>query len=241
MTFRFRLVCAAFFLALVMLAGFSMRISAHREEMLDNLLALTGHLLIQPRETPFTDWEAVAGKVSKGSGVILASPIVEGEALMSSPSNASSVLVRGIRASDLIKLAFVTMNIQQGTLDDFEGRQDVVIGSRLSKQLSLKAGDTITLLAPRGRISSIEAPPRAKAYKIAAVIESGMPESALVFMPLMEAQSFFDRSGQATRIEVHLSEAGSVAAFRQRVVDAAGPSVFVIDWRQRMATYFETK
>src|ERR1700694_2448261 len=72
-----------------------------RQKLLTKILGLNGHLLIQPLESPLTDWEAVADRVSKIPGVRLAAPIVEGQALGASPFNASGVLVRGIRASDL--------------------------------------------------------------------------------------------------------------------------------------------
>src|SRR3974390_467401 len=68
-----------------------------RKELLEKILGLNGHLLIQPLESPLTDWEAVADRISKIPGVKLAAPIVEGQALSSSPFNASGVLVRGMR------------------------------------------------------------------------------------------------------------------------------------------------
>ena len=70
-----------------------------RKELLDKILGLNGHLLIQPLETPLTDWEAVAERIAKVPGIRLAAPIVEGQALASSPFNAAGVLVRGIRAA----------------------------------------------------------------------------------------------------------------------------------------------
>ena len=36
-----------------------------RQELLTKILGLNGHLLIQPLESPLTDWEAVADRVSK--------------------------------------------------------------------------------------------------------------------------------------------------------------------------------
>ena len=72
-----------------------------RQELLEKILGLNGHLLIQPLESPLTDWEAVADRVSKVDGIRLAAPIVEGQALASSPFNAAGVLVRGIRGADL--------------------------------------------------------------------------------------------------------------------------------------------
>jgi len=123
-----------------------------RQELLEKILGLNGHLLIQPLESPLTDWDAVADRVAKLNGVRLAAPIVEGQALASSPFNASGVLVRGVRASDLEKLTSVARNIKQGTLEGFDQSQGIAIGSRLAEQLSLRAGDNLTLVAPRGAV-----------------------------------------------------------------------------------------
>src|SRR3979490_3127172 len=85
-----------------------------RQELLDKILGLNGHLLVQPLETPLTDWEAVAERISKAPGIRLAAPIVEGQALASSPFNSAGVLVRGIRVDDLSRLTSVANNIKQG-------------------------------------------------------------------------------------------------------------------------------
>src|SRR5271154_484056 len=121
-----------------------------RQELLTKILGLNGHLLIQPLESPLTDWEAVAGRVSKVDGIRLAAPIVEGQALASSPFNASGVLVRGIRSADLTKLTSIASNIKQGTLDGFDQGQGLAIGSRLAEQLSVRGGGKLTLVGPRG-------------------------------------------------------------------------------------------
>jgi lipoprotein-releasing system permease protein len=108
-----------------------------RQELLSKILGLDGHLLIQPLESPLTDWAAIADRISNIDGIRLAAPIVEGQALASSPFNASGVQVRGFRGADLQKLA-VAQNIKQGTLDGFDQGQGIVIGSRLADQLSVR-------------------------------------------------------------------------------------------------------
>src|ERR1700693_1246164 len=60
-----------------------------RKELLDKILGLNGHLLIQPLESPHNDWAAVADRVSRIPGVTLAGPVVEGQALASSPLRAA--------------------------------------------------------------------------------------------------------------------------------------------------------
>ncbi|MGA8820550.1 MAG: lipoprotein-releasing ABC transporter permease subunit, partial [Xanthobacteraceae bacterium] len=203
-------------------------------------LGLNGHLLIQPLERPLTDWAAVADRVSKVPGVRLAAPIVEGQALASSPFNASGVLVRGIRAADLGKLGSIANNIKQGTLEGFDHGQGLAIGSRLAEQLSLRAGDNITLVAPRGAVTPMGTTPRIKTYKVAAIFTIGMSEydAAFVFMPLQEAQAYFNRNGDVTAIEVYTDAPDRIDEFRKLVGDAAARPIYMIDWRQRNATFF---
>src|ERR1700691_5757429 len=211
-----------------------------RQELLSKILGLNGHLLIQPLESPLTDWQAVAERISKVPGVRLAAPIVEGQALASSPFNASGVLVRGIRATDLMKLSSIAKNIKQGTLDGFDQSQGLAIGSRLAEQLSVRAGDNLTLVAPRGAVTPMGTTPRIKSYKIAAVFEIGMSEydAAFVFMPLPEAQAYFNRSGDVTAIEIYTDDPDRVDTYRKLIADAAARPIYMIDWRQRNATFF---
>ena len=211
-----------------------------RKELLDKILGLNGHLLVQPLDSPLNDWEQVAARVAGVSGVRLAAPIVEGQALASSPFNASGVLVRGIRAADLMQLPSIANNIRQGTLDGFEQGQGLVIGKRLADQLSTHVGDSLTLVAPRGAVTAMGTTPRIKTYKVAAVFEIGMSEydAAFVFMPMPEAQAYFNRANDVTAIEVYSDNPDDIDALRGRVSEAAGRSIFMIDWRQRNATFF---
>ena len=108
-----------------------------RKELLDKILGLNGHLLVQPLESPLTDWKDVADRINAVAGIRLAAPVVDGQALASSPFNASGVLVRGIRAADLDNITSIAKNIKQGTLEGFDDGQGVAIGRRLADQLSI--------------------------------------------------------------------------------------------------------
>ncbi|ABE62988.1 Lipoprotein releasing system, transmembrane protein, LolC/E family [Nitrobacter hamburgensis X14] len=211
-----------------------------RTELLSKILGLNGHLLVQPLESPLTDWKDVADRISQVPGIRLAAPVVDGQALASSPYNAAGVFVRGIRAADLNNLTSIAKNIKQGTLDGFDDGQGVAIGRRLADQLSLHAGDSITLVAPRGAVTPMGTTPRIKPYKVAAVFEIGMSEydSTFVFMPLAEAQAYFNRANDVTAIEIYTDNPDKIDEFRKSVTEAAGRPVFLVDWRQRNSTFF---
>ncbi len=82
--------------------------------------------------------------------------------------------------------------------------------------------------------------PRIKVYKIGAGFEIGMSEydSSVVFMPLKEAQAYFNRAGDVTAIEVYTDDPDRMDRYRKVVSDAAQRPIFMIDWRQRNATFF---
>ncbi len=211
-----------------------------RQELLTKILGLNGHLLIQPLEAPLTDFAAVADRISKVPGVKLAAPVVEGQALASSPFSSSGVLVRGWRGSDLAKLPSIADNLRQGTLEGFDEGQGVLIGRRLADQLTVHAGEPVTLVAPRGAVTPMGTMPRIKTYKVAGVFEIGMSEYDLgfVFMPLPEAQAYFNRAGDVTAIEVYVDNPDDIDHYRQLITQAAGRPIFIVDWRQRNATFF---
>src|SRR5882762_7570949 len=188
---------AALIIVMAVMNGF-------RRELLDKILGLNGHMLIQPIDSPLTDWDQVAARVSQVPGVRLAEPVVEGQALASSPFTANGVLVRGVRGADFAKLGSIANNIKQGTLDGFDKGQGIAIGSRLAEQLSLQAGDNLTLVSPRGAVTPMGMTPRIKPYRVAAIFEIGMSEydASFVFMPLPEAQAYFNRANDVTAIEV---------------------------------------
>jgi lipoprotein-releasing system permease protein len=43
-----------------------------RKELLDKILGLNGHLLVQPLESPLTDWKVVADRINAVAGIRLA-------------------------------------------------------------------------------------------------------------------------------------------------------------------------
>jgi len=211
-----------------------------RKELLDKILGLNGHLLVQPLESPLTDWKEVAERINQVKGIRLAAPVIDGMALASSPFNAAGVFVRGIRAEDLTNVTSIEKNIKQGTLENFDDAQGLAIGRRLADQLSLHAGDNITLVAPKGAQTPMGVVPRIKTYRVLAVFEIGMSEydSTFVFMPLPEAQAYFNRNNDVTSIEVYTTNPDNIDEFRKAVTEAAGRPVFLVDWRQRNSTFF---
>ena len=176
----------------------------------------------------------------KVDGVKHVLPLIEGQAMISTTALANGALVRGLREADLIKLGTISSNIRHGSLENFDKRATVAIGTRMANDLRVKLGDKISLVAPRGATTPFGTAPRVKRYEVSAIFEMGMSEydSTIVFMPLNEAQLYFNRRGMVSVLEVVVDEPDLVGQMRPAILKAGGPTIYVSDWRQRNASLF---
>jgi lipoprotein-releasing system permease protein len=213
----------------------------HRE-LMDKIMGINGHAFVQAVETPFTDWDDVARRTTKTPGVKLAIPMVEGAAGISTQFGQSGVLVRGVREKDLVRLPGIVGNIRDGSLEGFDKAEGVAIGQRLAETLGVRVGDKVSLLIAKGGQTPFGVAPRIKAYNVVAIFAIGMSEfdNVFVYMPLTEAQAFFNKDNEATVVEVFVEDPDQIDAFRLAFDKEVTRPVIITDWRQRNRTFFET-
>jgi lipoprotein-releasing system permease protein len=212
-----------------------------RKELLDKIIGVNGHLFVQAAETPLTDYDDVVSRVAKVTGVTIVLPMVEGQALASSPYQSAGVLVRGVRENDFKRLPGIQGHITLGTLDGFDKAGGVAIGQKLADQLSLRTGDNLTLVAPKGASTPFGTAPRIKSYPVTAIFQIGMSEfdGSFVYMPLEEAQLYFNKEGEATVVEAFLKDPDQIERVRNEIDATVGRPAIVTDWRQRNKTFFD--
>lgn len=212
-----------------------------RTELISRILGINGHMIVQPVDSPFNDYAALTDRLAAVPGIKLALPLVEGQTLASGQGGAGTgALVRGIRPEDVEKVKTVSGNIKSGDLVGFAAGQGVLIGSRMADQLGLQAGDNIMLMSPEGDITPMGVSPRIKTYKVSGIFEIGMSEydATIIYMPLEEAQLYFNTDGLVQSIELFVDNPDEIDSMRPKVEAAAGRQIAITDWRQRNQTFF---
>jgi lipoprotein-releasing system permease protein len=212
-----------------------------RAELTSRILGINGHMVVQPIEMPLENYELVAQRLAGVPGVKLAAPMVEGQTLSSgSTGPGTGALVRGIREADLKQFDMVSDNLRQGSLDGFDTSGGVAVGIRMAENLGLTLGSQLTLVSPEGDVTPFGTTPRVVAYPVVAVFEIGMSEydSSIVFLPLTDAQTYFNSEGIVQSIDVFLDNPDAVDEVREALTEAAQRPVFITDWRQRNRSFF---
>ena len=212
-----------------------------RGELLERILGINGHLILQPMDRPLDNFEELSKKLSGIQGVTYVLPIVEGQTLASGNRGAGTgALVRGIRPEDVSKIKLVADTVKQGSFAGFAKGEGVAIGSRLAENLGLGVGDKITLISPDGDVTPLGTTPRVKSYPVDAIFEIGMSEydASIIFMPLAEAQLYFNSEGIVQSIEIIADNPDDVDELRPLVEVVANRQLLLTDWKERNSTFF---
>lgn len=211
-----------------------------RQELLTRILGLNGHMTLYSNAGAMTDYDAVADSLRDLPGIVLVTPIAEGQVMASANNVASGAVVRGIKPEDLRKRPTIAGNINRGSLDDFHGPDVIAIGQRMADRMRLGIGDEITLISPQTTSTLIGSVPRIKAYEVVAIFEVGMYEydNSFAFLPLEAAQVYFKLPEAASSLEIMVDDPERVPALRYDITNRVGPDYRVVDWQQANSSFF---
>jgi lipoprotein-releasing system permease protein len=211
-----------------------------RHELFTRMLGLQGHAIVRGLDGPLPNFDRVAARVRAVPGVVRAAPKVDGEVMASANGVNSGVLVRGMRKADLKNLTVVSSTLSQGALAHYDDGDSVIIGARLARNLRLAPGLSITLIAPRGNVTPFGTTPRIKTYRIAGTFEIGLSQfdSSFVFMPLDEAQLYFNMGDSVSGLELMVTDPDRIADMVGPIARAAGPYSRVDTWQDTDSTFF---
>jgi lipoprotein-releasing system permease protein len=211
-----------------------------RAELMGRILGLNGHMTLYSNSGAMSDFDAVAARIREVPGVLLATPIAEGQVMATAHSVSSGTVVRGLRLEDLRQRPLIAGNIREGSLDNFTGVDAIAIGSRMAQRMRLKVGDEITLISPQTTATLVGSVPRIKIYDIVAIFEVGMYEydNSFAFMPLEAAQLYFKLPGAASSIEIMVDNPDNVPTLQQDVSSKVGPDYRIVDWQKANSSFF---
>jgi len=180
-------------------------------------------------------------KLKTISGVTRAAPLVDGQAMASFQQWSTGVVVRGMDERDLKTLSLVSDNILAGSILDFNSNRGVVIGDGLARLLRVQVGGSVTLISPQGVITPFGMTPRIQTFPISAIFKVGMSEydSSFVFMPLKDAQIYFNKGEDAvSSIEIMLEDPDLVDPVLESIDREVKMPIWKQDWRQMNQTFF---
>ncbi len=210
-----------------------------RAELLDKIVGLNGHAIVQAYGGRMDDWEDILEQVRATPGVTEASPLIEQPLLTSFNGRVEAILVRGNTAQDIADMG---PKVVSGDISALRaGTSNVAIGVRLAQNIGARVGDTITIINPQGRSTPFGTVPRQVGYTVAAIFEVGIYEydQAFVIMPMADAQTLLLIGDTVGMIEVTVDDPDRVGEILAPVAQAVAGRAVVSDWKTINSTLFE--
>lgn len=210
-----------------------------RAELLDKIVGLNGHAIVQAYGGRLDDWKSVLADIRESEGVVSASPLIEQPLLVTFDGRVEAVLVRGNTQEDIDALQDKTL---MGSMAEIKpGADKVAIGSRLAENIGARVGDVITVINPAGRSTPFGTVPRQVGYEVGAIFEVGLYDydGAFVIMPIPQAQTLLLTGDTIGMIEVTTEDADKVAQIMGPIEQRLQGIAIVRTWQQINSSIFE--
>ncbi|MEX0311244.1 MAG: lipoprotein-releasing ABC transporter permease subunit [Tateyamaria sp.] len=214
--------------------------SGFRAEFVDTILGANAHVTVynigEVTETgridrTISDFDETARAIAELPGVTRTAPLVRGQVMANLRSRNAGVQVFGMRAEDLSGLPRISdPETSQGDIARYA--QGVAIGSGVAQELGAQIGDRIKLISPNGVRTAFGTSPRINAYEVTYIFSAGRYDidRIRVYLPLEEAQSFFNREGVADEIEVMVDSPEAIDKYVPSILQAAGERAQAWTW-----------
>ncbi len=210
-----------------------------RAELLDKIVGLNGHAIVQAYGGRLDNWESVLEEVRASDGVVDASPLIDQPLLITFNGRAEAVVVRGNTQDDIAELSD---KVVMGDIARLQpGAEQVAIGARLAENIGASVGDVITVINPAGRSTPFGTVPRQVGYEIGAIFEVGLYDydGAFIVMPIPQAQTLLLTGDTIGMIEVTTEDAERVNEIMTPIAERMAGIAIVRTWQQINSSIFE--
>ncbi|WP_020228756.1 lipoprotein-releasing ABC transporter permease subunit [Acidovorax sp. MR-S7] len=224
---------AALIIVLSVMNGF-------QKEVRDRMLSVVSHVeIFAPDGAALPDLQRTLAEARANPNVVGAAPFVASQALLARGEDMKGALVRGIdplREGEVTDLAAENV---EGLKALVPGEFRVVLGSELARQLGVRAGDAVTLIAPAGQVTPAGVVPRLKQMTVAGTFNSGHYEydSALVLLHHEDAERIFRLEGP-TGVRLKLRDLHAAPEVTQQLAHSLSGHLLIRDWTQQNKTWF---
>jgi len=220
--------------------------SGFEKTLKEKILGTQAHLvLLKAGQEGMDHYEEVAKRVEGVKGVVSASPFIFNQVMLSSESNVSGVVLKGIDPDRVGKVTELAHNMKVGRLQDLKkvGEGDlpgIILGVELAKHLSVSVNDPIQVISPLGTMTPMGMMPKMRRFRVVGIFNSGMYEydNTMAYISLESAQKFFSMGSHVTGIEIKTGDIYKVKMIGKEIRQKMGFPFWTKDWMEMNRNLF---
>jgi lipoprotein-releasing system permease protein len=219
-------------------------------EIRTRILSVTSHATLMGIEGNLPDWQDVRAKVLKYPGVDAASPYIEEQAMLANGArgaNGASITaatVRGIVPEEERTSTGLAQRVTQGKFSDLQaGEYNTILGVALAKELNVKVGGSVVLIAPDGIATPVGVVPSTRRFNVVGIVESGIYEidRNLALIQMTDAARLFRLGDRVTGIRLALQDPFQAPTTVRKIARSLGGNGFYVrDWTTDHEIFFRS-
>ncbi|HVP34464.1 MAG TPA: lipoprotein-releasing ABC transporter permease subunit [Steroidobacteraceae bacterium] len=213
-------------------------------ELRSRILAVTSHATLTGISGTLGDWQTLAERARRQSGVQAAVPYVESQAMLANGAAMAGATVRGVLPEEERLATGLAQRVTAGSLAALKpGAYGIVLGTALARELGVAVGGTVVVIAPEGTATPTGVVARMRRFQVVGLFASGMYEfdRGLALTHMADAARLFRLGDEVTGLRLALTDPLRAPKIATRVARAlGGPGFYVSDWTQNHANFFRS-
>jgi lipoprotein-releasing system permease protein len=218
--------------------------SGFEKTLQEKILGTQAHLvLLKASQEGMDHYEEVAKRVQEIRGVVSAAPFILNQVMLSSESNVTGGVIKGVDPDRVGKVTELAQNMKAGRLQDLKGESDspgIILGVELAKHLGISMNDAIQVISPLGTMTPMGMMPKMKRFRVIGIFYSGMYEydNTMAYISIESAQKFFAMGARVTGIEIKANNIYKVKEIGKEIRDKLGFPFWTKDWMEMNRNLF---
>ncbi|MDG1733556.1 MAG: lipoprotein-releasing ABC transporter permease subunit [Thalassotalea sp.] len=180
-------------------------------QLKQRILGLVPHVVIESEQQHIDNWPELLAQLKNIEHVDSATPYIESDALVQSPTQLRGVLMQGVYPEFELGSSTIAKNMQTGEFNDLvAGKYKMIMGVKLARQMGVRIGSKVrlvlptkTIFTPMGRV------PVQRTFTLTGVFDIGSQvDDQMIIIHGQDAAKLLRRKGDGVdKIRLYLDDA----------------------------------
>jgi len=243
-----------------------------QNQMKDKILGSNAHARLYKLVGRFEEYDDIVEKIRNIKGITAVTPTVNNEVMVFANQSQTGGLANGVDIKTAGKVVKLLNQLKAGKLEclenaelckkekkrgnnpaadlfeDFLGEEKkpqppIIIGEEMARFLSVKVGDTVTVISPIGGGMGPTGPvPLSRNFRLVGIFHSGMYDYdfKFIYMSLKDSQKFFTMDKMASNVLIKVDDIYAIRKISNEIMTTIGGFPYAVhDWMAMNSNLFK--
>lgn len=216
------------------------------KDLQKKILSSNAHILMMDAQGKgIGSYQSLMKRISNlESNIVSISPLIEGQAILSSKYQVLGVSLLGIDLDLESEITNLKRNIVEGRYSFYPQGRGIILGKELANALGVSINEKVTVISPKGNLKNIkdekDIEPRIEDLVISGIFASGMYEydKSRAYISLAKAQEMFGLDKNISALSIRISDIYKAREIANKIRRKFGFCYWISTWMESNRNLF---